>query len=100
VRAATSSTRTAAQTWNATHEDPDIAADIQLLDMYIANLGERGASADTSISACGAENPYGEDPGYYYGDDQQVYGCSVGGNPRGLVLVLVAAGFVIRRRRH
>jgi MYXO-CTERM domain-containing protein len=28
-----------------------------------------------------------------------VYGCSAGGNPRGLVLVLIAAVFVARRRR-
>jgi Ca-activated chloride channel family protein len=97
--AALQSTRTAAQTWNATHEDPDLAADIQLLDMYIANLAEIGGSAETSIATCGAENPYGDDPGYYYGDDQQVYGCSAGGNPRGLVLVLIAAVFVARRRR-
>jgi MYXO-CTERM domain-containing protein len=97
--AALQSTRTAAQTWNATHEDPDIAADIQLLDMYIANLAERGAYADTSIATCGADNPYGDEPGYYYGDDQQVYGCSAGGNSRGPVLLLIAAVFVTRRRR-
>jgi Ca-activated chloride channel family protein len=92
-------TRSAAQTWNATHEDPDIAADIELMDMYIGNLVERGAYSDTSIESCGAGdgNDYGE--GHDYGDDQQVYACSAGGNPRGAVLVLVAAALVVRRRR-
>jgi Ca-activated chloride channel family protein len=97
--AALRSTRAAAETWNATHEDPDIAADIQLIDMYLGNLAEKGGTAETSIDSCGAENPYGDEPGYYYGDDQHVHACSAGGKPRGAVLVLVAAALVVRPRR-
>ncbi len=98
--AALRATRGAAAAWNASHEDPDIAADIELMDMYLGNLDERAAAYETDLSSCGADDPYGTDPsGYHYGDDQHVHGCSAGGNPRGLVLVLLAAGFVIRRTR-
>jgi Ca-activated chloride channel family protein len=96
--AALKSTRANAMTWNATREDPDIAADIQLIDMYLGNLAEYGATGETSLSTCGAENPYGEG-GYYYGDDTAHMHCSSGGSPRGFVIILVALGFVVRRRQ-
>lgn len=97
--AALRATRTAAEAWNATHEDPDIAADIELIDMYIGNLAEQAGTYEASLSSCGADDPYGEDGHYYGGDDQHAYGCSASGNSRGLVLVLFAAAFVARRRR-
>jgi Ca-activated chloride channel homolog len=95
--AALQTTRTNAMTWNATHEDPDITADLALIDMYIANLRTHGATAGaTSLDTCGADDPYGDD--YYDGHDHQ-HGCSAGGNPRALLVVALAGMLVIRRRR-
>jgi hypothetical protein len=37
--------RASATAWNATHEDPDIAADLTLIDLYLANLATHGATA-------------------------------------------------------
>jgi hypothetical protein len=96
--AALTATRANAVTWNATHEDPDIAADIELMDMYLANLREHGTTSEASLATCGGDNPYGEG-GYYY-DDHAHMGCSAGGkSSRGLVIVVFAATIAVRRRR-
>lgn len=94
--AALRTTRENAVAWQAGHEDPDIAADIMLIDRYLENLG---ATGEQSLDQCDAADPYGEDP-YYgggYGDD--TVGCSAGGNPRGLLPIAVAAALGLRRRR-
>ena len=97
--AALTATRANAATWNATHEDPDITGDIQLMEMYLGNLREYGTTSEATLSTCGAENPYGNEGGYY-NDDHAQMGCSVGGkSSRGLVIVLLAAMVAVRRRR-
>jgi len=99
ARAALNTTRAELVKWNTTHEDPDVLADLQLIDMYLSNLGEYGTTTETTLSACGADNPYSDDPGYYgYGDDQ-VMACSAGKSSRGFVFVLIAGIAVMRRRR-
>jgi Ca-activated chloride channel family protein len=99
--AALRATRENAVAWQAGHNDPDIAADITLIDRYIENLG---ATTEQGLDACGATDPYTDDPygndGYYeggYGDD--TVGCSAGGNSRGLLPIAVAAVLGLRRRR-
>jgi MYXO-CTERM domain-containing protein len=94
--AALRATRANAVAWQMSHEDPDIAADITLIDQYLENLGATGEQA---LDQCGADDPYNND-GYYgggYGDDMA--GCSAGGNSRGLLPIAVAAVLGLRRRR-
>lgn len=95
--AALQSTRANAVTWNTTHEDPDITADLELIDLYLANLRASGATGDSALATCGAENPYGDD--VYDGGLDHHYACSAGGNPRGLVVIALAGVFAVRRRR-
>ncbi len=94
--------RSNAVAWNAAHEDPDIALDIELIDLYLANLREYGTTYEANIATCSTDGLYTNDPsygGYAYGDDH-VHGCSATGKPsRGLVIVLFAAAFAVRRRR-
>jgi Ca-activated chloride channel family protein len=93
-------TRANAAAWNTTHEDPDITADIALIDMYIANLRTHGASAtDSSLATCGADNPYGDGEGYGGGGHDHQYACSAGGNPRAVLVIALAGLLAIRRRR-
>jgi Ca-activated chloride channel homolog len=97
--AALQTTKASALAWNTTHEDPDISADVALIDMYIANLRTHGATAsETSLATCDADNPYGDD-GYYEGGHDHQHGCSAGGNPRALLVVALAGMLAIRRRR-
>jgi len=114
--AALAATRRHAQAWTAGHEaDLDLAADIVLMDKFLANLGSVGAtSEDPSIlDACAAGSgpggnpggdggwggsndwpPYGEDDGH--GD---LY-CSAGdANPTWLLVLGAIAIVTIRRRR-
>jgi Ca-activated chloride channel homolog len=94
--AALQATRSAAHAWNQLHEDPDIAADIQLIDMYLANLRAYHTVAETSLTTCGADYPYGDDA--YWGHDHGHYhGCSTGKPVHALPLVLALFG--LRRRR-
>lgn len=97
ARPALQSTRANAATWNATHEDPDITADLELIDLYLANLRATGATGDSALATCGADNPYGDD--VYDGGLDHHYACSAGGNPRGLVVIALAGMLAARRRR-
>ncbi|MEO8700017.1 MAG: VWA domain-containing protein [Kofleriaceae bacterium] len=99
--AALTATRNAALVWSESHEgDPDVSADIVLMDQFLANLAERGATGDLTLSTCpNADNPYpGDDHGY---DDTQYapMACSAGHANAGWLLVLGALGLVVRRRR-
>jgi Ca-activated chloride channel family protein len=97
--AALQATRSSAATWNATHEDPDIASDISLIDQYIANLRENGASAtaETTLSNCSSvDDPYHPNDGYGHGYG---YACSAGGSPRGWFAIALAVLAVVARRR-
>ena len=95
--AALRTTRANAVAWQVGHDDPDITADIALIDRYLENLGATGEQA---LDQCRAADPYGDDGYYYgggYGDDMAA--CSAGGNPRGLLPIAVAAVLGLRRRR-
>jgi Ca-activated chloride channel homolog len=94
-------TKAEAAKWNLTHEDPDIAADIRLIDMFLANLRAHGATViESSLAVCGADDLYGEGDGHgEYGHGHHHAGCSAGGNPRSLVVIVLAALVAVRRRR-
>jgi Ca-activated chloride channel family protein len=97
--AALETTKANATAWNATHEDPDITADLALIEMYLANLRAHGAhGTNSSLATCGADNPYGDDGIYESGHDHH-HACSAGGNPRSLVVIALAGVMVVRRRR-
>jgi Ca-activated chloride channel family protein len=98
-------TRTNALAWNATQQDEDITADVALLDEYLTNLADAGATADSTtplVGCASAGDPYGNDNGS--GVDEpplhdQAYACSAGGSPRGLAGVALVLLVAIRRRR-
>ncbi len=102
--AALLATQTNAQSWNATHEDPDVAADLELISEYLGNLQAAGATATTSenLADCIANNP--ETTGNGSGSDTYYGGgydgaCSAGRNGAGTGLVIVIAGLLVSRRR-
>lgn len=102
--AALLATRSNTVAWAANHPDPDIDADLVLLDKFVANLRNHGATSERDLSTCSqAEDPYGNDDYYgddYYGDDDVRYGCmsaSKGGT--GWLVILGATVFVAARRR-
>lgn len=104
--AALLATRTAAVAWNERHADPDIAADLVLVDEYLGNLRAVGATATTAanLASCpNATDPYfpgGDQPGY--GNDtvsQPVMLCSSGKPTSGWLVILGAAIVAVRRRR-
>jgi Ca-activated chloride channel family protein len=99
-------TRTAAAAWNVTHEDPDIAADLTLIDKYLANLKTHGATAGetTTFDTChNYGNGYGGNDGgdYYGGNDYHDggYACSSTGRAPGAAFVIGLACLVAVRRR-
>lgn len=99
-------TRAGAAAWNQRHEDPDIAADLALVDQYLANLRAHGAGGQHALSACPvAVDPYGDPPvGVPPIDDvdryPRGYACSAGGASGGLPIALGALAAVgLRRRR-
>lgn len=95
-------TREAAIAWNRTHEDPDLAADIVLVDQYIANLRALGADR-VAVGACGVSGP-GPIPQPIDEDHPRrrhpLYACSAGGGAgAGLPIALGMLVALIRRRR-
>jgi Ca-activated chloride channel family protein len=99
--AALTATRNAALAWSETHEgDPDLAADIVLIDQFLANLRATGAQTDASLASCpNADNPY--PTGDYPYDDNYGHGmaCSTGHANAGWLAILGALFVVVRRRR-
>jgi Ca-activated chloride channel family protein len=104
---ALNATRAAAKTWNVTQENPDIAADITMIDTYLANLKTHGATAteSTTFDTCqGYGNGYGGYDGgndYYPGNDyhDQAYACSSTGRAPGAAFMIGLAVLVAVRRR-
>jgi Ca-activated chloride channel family protein len=99
-------TRAGAAGWNRSHEDPDLAADLTLIDQYQANLRAKGAASDARpITACPvAGDPYGPPVGGVpigVPDDypHARYACSTGGASGGLPIALVGLALGLRRRR-
>jgi Ca-activated chloride channel family protein len=95
-------TRAAATEWNRTHEDPDLAADLMLVEQYRANLQPYVRSGTRPVTECPvASDPYGPvvidtPPGDY---PRHPYACSAGGAAGGLPIVLAALVLGVRRRR-
>ncbi|HWU90894.1 MAG TPA: VWA domain-containing protein [Kofleriaceae bacterium] len=99
--AALSATRRSAATWLAAHEaDQDLAADITLVDQFLANLRAHGATADVSLASCPSVGTPGQ-PVEPRDDDRVMYACSAGGGGAGAgaLAVLGAALAAVRRRR-
>jgi hypothetical protein len=92
--------------WNQTHEDPDIALDLVLLDQFLTNLTAHGAVADQGLATC--PNGYDPNPPGYGSNDEgwgdegrqrQSYACSTGrSGDAGWLLIAAALGLVLRRR--
>ncbi len=100
-------TRASATRWNRTHEDPDLAADLLLVDQYLANMRARVSSVgvppvETCAAAADPDHPMPLPVDDY--PDRRYYACSAGGGPGGGVsFTLVALGMFgavgVRRRR-
>jgi Ca-activated chloride channel family protein len=108
--AALNATRASATAWNTTHEgDPDIAADLVLMDKFVANLRTVGANTETKLANCarpdeppnGGSGWGGGDAGNdNWGNDNPRYACSAGaGGGAWFAAILGAVLIVIRRRR-
>ncbi|HET9621568.1 MAG TPA: VWA domain-containing protein [Kofleriaceae bacterium] len=110
-------TRSHGSTWNASHEDPDLAADLELVDKYLGNLtahpvvgtypdGTAAPSAPPALGTCVADGTpppdhgQGPEPTPIDPDTHDVVGCSAGGASGGLpVLIAAIAAIPLRRRR-
>jgi hypothetical protein len=98
-------TRAAATAWNQEQENPDIAADLTLVDLYRSNLATIGAdiSGQYTLATCeqsGLGNG-GDDTDYPYPEDPhpEALACNVGRTPFALAPLGLAVLAVIRRRR-
>lgn len=105
--AALIATQRSAIAWNERHPDPDIAADLVLVDQYLANLRALGVSAATEVELAScpqAEDPYFPEPGVDdgYGHDHGhatgMY-CASSTPGAGWLVMLGAVLVVVRRRR-
>ncbi len=99
--AALSATQRRGEAWLAEHEqDQDLAADLMLAEQFLANLAERGASADRGLAGCPQLDPDGFPDDF--DDDYHHHGgmyCSSGGSGAGWLTVALAALLAGRRRR-
>jgi MYXO-CTERM domain-containing protein len=112
--------RTVLAAWVPAHEaDQDLAADLALVDLFIANLRETGTpertveqcisgvpSDDDDVGSDDTDDDWGDDYGDddYYDDEPRtgMFVCSAGGNPSNPLHALVVVGALIaisRRRR-
>ncbi|MBA3453599.1 MAG: VWA domain-containing protein [Deltaproteobacteria bacterium] len=101
--AALVATQRAAIAWNERHADPDVAADLALIDQYLANLrahGARETTASTLANCPNADEPYYPEyeGGYDEGHSTPMY-CSSGKPTAGWILMLGAVLVVVRRSR-
>jgi len=83
--------------WNEFVGDEDIAADLLLVDLFIANLDQRGGGTARDWEYCEAElTPVGDD----YVDYDHVHHCSAASGMGGAgPMSILAAALVLRRRR-
>jgi MYXO-CTERM domain-containing protein len=103
-------TRAGATAWNLGHQDPDLTADLMLVDEYRTNLQHyTGTDGPRALGECPAAGspypppggvPVDEPPtGGYGGSDVRRFACSSGGASGGLPVALVALAACLRRRR-
>jgi Ca-activated chloride channel family protein len=102
--------RVSADLFLSGYDDPDIAADLMLVEQFDANLRERGAGYSEGQAPTAGECDYqpGDPPAPYpdddydgddyYGDDVY-YGCSAGRTSSGALMLLVVAGALVAARR-
>jgi Ca-activated chloride channel homolog len=93
-------TRAGAAAWNASHEDPDLAADLMLIDQYLANLAAHHRIDERAIGSCATAGRPGEGPTERPrepGDHHGLY-CS-SGSPAGSLPIVVGALAVVGMRR-
>jgi Ca-activated chloride channel family protein len=96
--AALSATRRHGQAWLAEHEaDQDLAADLALVDQFLANLAERGATTGRSLASCPQLTSEPWEGGDIIENDH--YACSSSRASSGWLAVAAAAIFAARRRR-
>jgi Ca-activated chloride channel family protein len=98
--------RASATAWNTAHEDPDIAADLTLIDLYLANLATHGATApaeatEQTCQGYGNGSGYGgsNDDGWGNDDYHGGYACNAGGTPSGAIVIGLGFLVALRRRR-
>jgi len=104
--AALEATQRNAIAWNERHADSDVAADLALIDQYLANLRANGARETTASTLAGcpaAGEPYYPEydetpPGFDEGHSHGMY-CSSGKPTAGWLVMLGAVLVVVRRRR-
>jgi Ca-activated chloride channel homolog len=91
------STRDSTRAWSSAHEDPDLAADLVLIDQFLANLAAKGITGERSIDQCAV----GDFPNEDWDNDEHWGGpaCSSGGGAGGWLALVVVGGLVMRRRR-
>jgi Ca-activated chloride channel homolog len=96
-------THAAGAAWNRTHEDPDLAADLVLVEQYMANLRAHGGRERDAVGGC-PDDPYDRYPGGPHPIDSDedrdyIYACSSGGAAGGLPIALGALAALGLRRR-
>jgi Ca-activated chloride channel family protein len=94
-------TRDRAAAWNAWYgDDPDIEADIMLMDQFIDNLIAVGAVRGNATSSCLVDDGPGDDD---FGDDHHHHGlycaAGAGSSAKSLAPIALALAFALRRRR-
>jgi Ca-activated chloride channel family protein len=100
--AALSATRKRGAAWLAEHEaDQDLAADLVLVDQFLANLAERGARTDGTLASCpqlGTDGWPEDDWGHGHGHQHGMM-CSSSGASSGWLVIAAAALLAGRRSR-
>jgi Ca-activated chloride channel family protein len=101
--------REASLRFNTSFENPDILADVELIDQFMTNLVAHGARPEAQVTqgSCASGDPYPDDDGGdddgWGGDDDGAYGgygCSASGGAGGAAtLGLVGLALVAVRRR-
>ncbi|HEY4179925.1 MAG TPA: VWA domain-containing protein [Kofleriaceae bacterium] len=99
-------TKRTALTWSELHPDPDLSADLELVDMFIGNLQARGAVA-SDLAACQVAQPWptadsGSPDDVATCDGQPctgMYACSAANFDASWLSILGVAGLVVVRRR-
>ncbi|HEY4054991.1 MAG TPA: hypothetical protein VGM39_00235, partial [Kofleriaceae bacterium] len=101
--AALVATKQNALAWSEAHPDPDLTADIELVDEFMGNLTESGAVA-RDLSSCTLQSPWVPSPNDYTPtcDGQPctgMYACSAANFDGSWLAILGVAGLVVVRRR-
>jgi MYXO-CTERM domain-containing protein len=98
-----SAVRTNAATWGERYTaDEDIAADLVLLDKFLANLRAAGTFSEGTLDRCsGAGNPYPDNPPWPETEPQWENNahCSTSNANAGWLVLLGVVLLVLRRRR-